>query len=279
MRLERRGTPTQHGGAPGFISVDANSNAIDGIRSIYDREIVGILLPGAYDKSDTSAISARLDSPTVDAAQPHDRATEYHVGKLLQWSRLGDEYFHAARRFDETCERLFEGCPSYAQVVEGALAKFSSGLPVRVAVSATGQSYSRSTIRLMGEAASLPLHFDKQQLPFEGYEELRSRIDLTTILSFFILLRLPEKGGDLVVYEREWTSADNRFDEMDWSSLKRAARDLPHAAVVMQEGDLVIFDAGRRLHEVTPVEGRRSRYTIGGFAAFARNGSALVYWA
>ena len=53
-----------------------------------------------------------------------------------------------------------------------------------------------------------------------------------------------------------------------------------HAAVIprAEVGDLLVFDAGRHFHRVTPVMGARPRWTLGGFVALSRDGSCFFVW-
>jgi hypothetical protein len=49
--------------------------------------------------------------------------------------------------------------------------------------------------------------------------------------------------------------------------------------IPLKAGDLVIFDSGRHVHRVTPVEGEVSRLTLGGFMTLSEGRDALAFWA
>ena len=110
------------------------------------------------------------------------------------------------------------------------------------------------------------------------YEQLDAGYDRSTLLSWFITLQAPSSGGELVVYGL-WGSDPNppmlptRF--LDTAALER---DFLKETVSLKAGDLVVFDSGRHVHRVTPVEGDAPRLTLGGFLTAATDQSRLVFW-
>lgn len=258
-----------------------DGSSADGLERILNEEVTGILVRGVYSPNAMGAVAERLGAPEVESVRPHADATELHVGQLLQWAGSERTAYHAsARRFEATCERLFAGFPAYGPTIEAVLGRFSGGRPLTLATSSQGEPHIRSTIRLIHEGSFLPLHFDNQQLPFSGYDDLRPRLDTTALMSFFIPIALPLGGGDLALYSRRWTPVDNDFETPDQATrLAFDARAAARELVLPGVGDMLVFDAGRTLHEVTPVRGARPRYTIGGFVAFKKDRASLLYWA
>jgi len=53
---------------------------------------------------------------------------------------------------------------------------------------------------------------------------------------------------------------------------------VPHTFLDLAQGDLIAFGSGRLYHRVEPVEGSRSRVTMGGFLAFDRDHERVLYW-
>lgn len=110
------------------------------------------------------------------------------------------------------------------------------------------------------------------------YQRMPAELDRSTVLSWFITLQPPEGGGELVVYGL-WGSDSNvpllpsRF--IDTQALEQ--RFYKYSAD-LRAGDLVVFDAGRHVHRVTPVQGSRPRLTLGGFMTVATDGSHLAFW-
>lgn len=110
------------------------------------------------------------------------------------------------------------------------------------------------------------------------YQQMPADLDRSGLLSWFITLQAPEGGGDLVVYGL-WGSDPNppvlptRF--LDTAAIE--AR-FGKAVLDLRAGDLIVFDAGRFVHRVTPVEGAVSRLTLGGFLTLAEDRSRLAFW-
>ena len=270
------------GAFPRMVVVDdaGDPRAKDGLHRIYRKELTGLIVRRVFSPERLQAVAERLADPNLERVRPHNEARELHVGHLLQWS--GSErgaYYAAARRFERVTASLFEGGLSFEDGVDAALGALAGGRPVRVATP-TGEPYSRATIRLMGRGTGLSPHFDNQQLPFPGYDELRRHIDVSTIMSFFVPIALPRAGGELVVYERWWCERDNDFSRRDLQEqLAADVRTSKCATLRPEVGDMIVFDAGRLLHQVTDVVGRAPRYTIGGFLAFSRDHKSLLTWA
>ncbi|MGB0646720.1 MAG: 2OG-Fe(II) oxygenase [Bradymonadia bacterium] len=121
-----------------------------------------------------------------------------------------------------------------------------------------------------------PHHDNHYRLPI--YEHLDARYDRSVILSWFIVLQPASTGGDLKLYGL-WGSDPNppllptRF--LDTEVLEN---EFKSESVSLDAGDLVVFNSGKYVHRVTPVEGTVPRVTMGGFATVDRERTHLVYW-
>jgi len=110
------------------------------------------------------------------------------------------------------------------------------------------------------------------------YEDFDTELDRSRLLSWFITLQPAEQDGDLIVYGL-WGSDPNppmlptRF--LDTAALER---DYLRKVVELRAGDMVIFDAGRHVHRVSPVGGARPRVTLGGFLTTDQAGSRVAFW-
>jgi hypothetical protein len=105
-------------------------------------------------------------------------------------------------------------------------------------------------------------------------------IDASGEISTLLPLALPENGGELEVYDVCF--GDPLIDELD----RRLGRDNAHQGLKDRHclrldvavGDLALFEEGRYYHRVNEVRGARSRWTMGGFLAPARDARTLHYW-
>ena len=52
----------------------------------------------------------------------------------------------------------------------------------------------------------------------------------------------------------------------------------PSARFTMEAGDVFLLASGRCLHRIAPIEGDRARVTLGGFLAFDKTRTRVLYW-
>ena len=135
------------------------------------------------------------------------------------------------------------------------------------------------TLRRIPSGAFVGPHFELGQLDFPAYDALKTRIDPTTLFSFYVMLRAPMKGGELVAYSLRWGAADaecvnDRHDESGRLFDRYEPTLLTPAA-----GDLLLFDSGRCAHGVRIVDDVRARWTAGGLVAFERGHDRVLAWA
>jgi hypothetical protein len=124
----------------------------------------------------------------------------------------------------------------------------------------------------------IPPHCEREQFAKPSYADLRPRVDTGTLLSFLLPVALPEAGGALVVYDM--AADDPRAAEVlrtrAWAH--GPIPTVPSVTLEASAGDLVIFDGGRRFHQVLRVDGPRPRWTIGGFLGARRDGQGCYAW-
>ena len=119
-------------------------------------------------------------------------------------------------------------------------------------------------------------HDNHYRLPI--YQGLGNEYDRSSALSWFLTLQAPDAGGALTIYGL-WGSDPNppmlptRF--MDTEALEK---EYHRVSLDLQEGDLVIFNAGRNVHRVTPVEGTHPRFTLGGFMTLSTQRDRIGFW-
>ena len=189
------------------------------------------------------------------------------------------KYFADAQAFRQGCCELFQGNPDFEERVESVLHYLSGGLPVRIPTGPQGQTYTSATIRVMPAGHEIKVHVGNEFLRMPQASHLRTMVDLSDQLSYFIPLSVPEAGGELIVYTLEW-------DLEERSSNTPAIHHLDDHVVEQYEsmafapgpGDMLLFNGGRYYHRVTPVLGSRLRRTIGGFLAFSQEHDAVYYW-
>ena len=138
-------------------------------------------------------------------------------------------------------------------------------------------SWAPYNYRALDPGVQIYSHHDNHY-PLEIYQHLDERFDRGTLLSWFVTLQPAERDGDLVIYGL-WGSDPNppmlptRF--LDTDALER---DFERHVTDLGAGDLIIFDSGRHVHRVSPVEGTRPRMTLGGFMTADVDRTQLAFW-
>ena len=104
------------------------------------------------------------------------------------------------------------------------------------------------------------------------------RFDRETLLSWFVTLQPAEAQGALTIYGLWGSDPDPPMLPSRFLDIEVLENDYEKRTLSLQAGDLVIFDSGRHVHRVTPVEGTRARLTLGGFMTFDRTRAELAFW-
>ena len=168
------------------------------------------------------------------------------------------------------------------------LGSISGGRPVELPLAPDGAYYTPTTIRVLNEGQFMGWHFENQFLHCTtGYRHLAPLVDPETHLSYFVTLSAADAGGELILYDLQWS--ETQWPDTDKSGRDRTGTvgDKPIASVMEDydqmslnpgPGDLVLFDGGRILHRVSTVKGNRRRITIGGFVACSCDLKKVYYW-
>lgn len=239
--------------------------------------VVRGFLPAALAATATAALAA-LGGTMPEIRSPIFAGVVY--GRPLVAARDGvSEYLADASRCRSGLELLFGREPSLEARLSRVLSTLGGSRPARTPLGTDGRPYAPATIRSLVEGDRLPLHYENETLDRPVMSELRSSLELTTLLSFVVSLASPDAGGELRVYAGHFAGRGDDF--IPRSGGDEGARQVLEAdgrtTLDLTPGDLVVFDAGRYYHEVTTIVGR-PRVTMGGFLAPTRDGSEIWFW-
>ncbi|MEA5549579.1 hypothetical protein VB713_01050 [Anabaena cylindrica UHCC 0172] len=245
------------------------------IREALPKETVELVVSRL--NSDEGGMSDILDTKFADAIKG-----AYTLGENIVFSDPGlQQYFDYAAIFRQKCRKLFAGTLDFEELMEYVLGSLSGGLSVKVPSKSQQQSYIPATIRQVPTDHEFPIHVGNDFLNSPQSEHLRTLVDVTDQLSFFVPLVLPESGGELVVYGMEWDGEELAFDNINRSYHKsHPLFDQEYGSMTFKPnvGDMMLFDGGRFYHCIVPTVGDRTRITIGGFLSFAKQHDAVYYW-
>jgi hypothetical protein len=260
--------------------VDRHPDALSGI---FDARLTGMVIRQAFPAEALAAVVARLERADFGLqSQPstHFKGETFGHVLIVGDGELGG-YFREAARFRAACTDLFAGAPDFQARVEQLLTAVAGGRAVRVPSGPDGSSYAPATIRGLHHGGQIDLHCENETVEFPPMWHLSRVIHARNQLSYYVVLALPESGGELVVHNARYAEGPgeqlSRMERTGAAALEAIA---PYGQVVPQTdvGDLLVFDSGRHFHRVTAVVGQRIRWTMGGFLARSLDDRAVYYW-
>ena len=261
---------------------------------LYNRSFEGMIIRDVLPEDVVEQVVSRLKNEQVDMSEILDSKFAeasngaYTLGENIVFADSTlQQYFDYAAIFRQKCRTLFEGMLDFEALMEFMLGYLCGGLKIKIPSGPQGQTYIPATIRKVPTNHEFPIHVGNDFLNSPQSEHLRSLVDVTDQLSFFIPLVLPEAGGELVIYGLEWDGEELSFENS--SSNPYGSRLYPQAHQVFHGeygsmtfepniGDMMLFDGGRFYHCIVPTVGDRTRITIGGFLSFSKNHDAIYYW-
>lgn len=283
-------TPADKAGHPitlRDIDVGALAEHGDAIDEIYDGRLCGVIVRGAFPAAAREAAASRMVSPALADAwsSPNAgmRGGEIRVigdaaTPTFTFLRGPSPDFYAdnAAQFEARTEMVF-GETRPTETIEGLLSALYGGRPVAPPRFDDAHTWAPCNYRALDPGQQIFTHHD-DHYGLEVYTHLDPNLERSTILSYFVTLQAPDAGGELIVYGL-WGSDPNppmlptRF--IDTAVLER---DYLKQSLALGDGDLIVFDAGRFVHRVAPVQGERPRLTVGGFLTRDVEGTRLAYW-
>lgn len=250
------------------------------IEDMQNGNLDGVVIEELIPKEEVAQLTARFKAlvQTDPFNTLYYPAPFGHVfGTTLMESDL-DGYFRRANQTRAAFEQLFQG--RFEATVLDTLSRLGKNFTIATTVHAENATFSTASVRILEPGYhSLEAHIH-QEFPmyFPSYQAVNAQLDLATELSYYIVLQKPESGGELVLYDMQWTNTPTEMLQSNVFLTGVRSEDLAQhdqMLVDLDEGDLILFAANRIWHKVAAVTGEaRERITIGGFLAKARQASA-----
>ena len=193
-----------------------------------------------------------------------------------------DHYLKNARWFRDLFERIWAEAPGFEERFAQVLRRMAGGRPVEPPRAESGEAFSPLHIKGIEDTGALAIHCGNETHNGELLEILRKHIDIEVgQISYLVLLRKPESGGELRIYGLNWSTPDGqRVQEANRTSPETIALcdSYGYDDVDPDVGDVIVFDGGRYYHRVNEVRGPISRWTGQGFLALSRDHGTIHYW-
>lgn len=269
------------------IGIGELSQHPDILHGISDRKVDGLIIRNVLGQNDLADIKRRMaDIPDhyiirtpVGLTIPGTYTVAYE-----HWDNPDPDtsYFEKSQEFWSKARSIMS--VDVNKRICDVFHSTGSGREVDIPINSKGEPYPAHTIRVLYPyRGGIQLHCENYLFSlFErASSELKSQLDYTRGLSYWLLVNLPDEGGKLKLYDLDWRDLKNdnhplitRDAEGKIDLKNRDQLDYKHIQV--NEGDMVIFAAGEIWHEITQIKGLKSRVTIGGFMGFSED--KVYHW-
>jgi hapalindole-type alkaloid chlorinase len=257
---------------------------------MFERNFEGMIIREVFSSETVEQVVSRLAEGAMNSLYldaPSDGTTGIDFvpmglyGRTLVSSQPDlKEYLDCAEAFRLSCSKLFKGDLDFEKRIETVLKGLSGGLSIQIPSSGEEEkSYTPATIRVLFKGNEMPVHAGNEVQRLPSHNHLNELLDTSFQFSYFLPITIPEGGGELVIYDLEWSPKARGSDKGDMYHLnEHVLGQHKSVTVAPRPGDMLVFDGGRYYHRVTSVLGERPRRTIGGFTAFSKQHDVLYYW-
>ncbi|KFM18864.1 2OG-FeII oxygenase superfamily protein, partial [Marine Group I thaumarchaeote SCGC AAA799-P11] len=198
-----------------------------------------------------------------------------HIGPfLMAHTTRKQEYFDSARKDKKKRQMIFSTETEPTAKIFSLFQKLFSEYMISTAKESKNE-FSPYIIRIHKKGKSIPIH--KDNVKYEGKEYELSKID--NQLSCILHLQESEKGGELVIYDKNWRKEDERFRKTDFGYYPKIISKSNFCRISnLKAGDLVIINPNY-FHQVTKIEGESPRISLGMFVGIFKKQQQIVGWA
>ncbi len=242
------------------------------LEHVLSGEIPATVIPNFYDGKYCKTIANRIENHSQDNFQ---NGKLRHIGPfLISYATSKKKYFEDAKQSQRTFERIFCGIKNPIMHIYNGIGKMFPDYSISLAHEFK-KDYSPVIIRIHEKGKSIPVH--KDNVRYEGKEYALSGIDHQ--ISCILHLQESERGGDLVMYNKQWKKEDERFRNIEFGYSSRLTESSEFCKISnVNAGDLVIMNPSY-YHKVTKIAGNTPRITLGMFLGFYRTDCKIVAWA
>lgn len=278
-----------------IIDVDASklTEHSSGIDQLQNSEVDGFIIRNVFSPAEIEKIVSNYERVSINgrieansgmivfpkpfsivdqsSGNSREKVNEYYAGTEVFWSGFKEQFgVDFVGRCSETLEKISGG--RKAKVPEG---EYGEG------------SYHPATFKHLvpgvGEFKAHCGNFFHGEFP-TFYEHMKEISIIQNQMSYFVMLKPSESGGELTLYDVNWEEAEIRLTgDTKLEGKKGEIYDLLNEKQVKRvklnpnPGDMIVFSGGRIWHKVEVAQGSE-RYSIGGFLCRSTDDSQLYIW-
>ncbi len=253
----------------------------DAIRQMRDGAFEGIILRDVYDRDTCARIRDYLEAGRHGLVRTDfpARMRAYFLGINLNLAPPDlAAYFQHAPLFASRLRQLFAGSIDLQSRVSGLLASLDRG---RCYEAVPGPSpdlhHMFTTLRAHLPGGFIPPHFDNEQAFRHSYRMVTPLIG-TDLFSFVLAFTQADAGGALEIFNLHHGGRPYRMADGPDDASHIHLDDVDRVSFRLEPGEMILFNSGRYLHRVTPVEGATTRWTACSFMAESRNADRVYCW-
>tara|TARA_B100000029_G_scaffold354833_1_gene347639 strand:+ start:289 stop:1044 length:756 start_codon:yes stop_codon:yes gene_type:complete len=179
-------------------------------------------------------------------------------------------YFSNAQKSNQFLQKLFLNTISPIDTIHQILERiFQKKIST---ANESGMNYSDCIIRIHKNGDSVHIHRDNCNFEMSEYTVSGYRNQLSAIL----YLQSPQSGGELKIYNKQWSKNDEFLRQPDFGYSSDVVNDVNYTTISPISGNLVLLNPNY-YHKIESVLGTKDRISIGFFFAesFENN---LVCW-
>lgn len=143
------------------------------------------------------------------------------------------------------------------------------------------KSYLGSVVRLL--TRNYNHHADKQTLDHHVMAtEINQLISDENTLSIYTVLKNPEKGGRLYLFDILYKDTPKKIlnynFQKQFNKVKKYIEKKQVIKVEVNERDLIIFAGGQRWHMIEPLHKNNTRITMGCMSSYSKEKDKIYFW-
>ena len=242
------------------------------INAVLEGSIPAIVIKNFYSKSNCEELLQAIKKQKTSKFKV-DKLN--HLGPFLMAHTTDKkQYFEEAKNAKHVFKNIFYKIENPMEKVHNSFQNIFPKYEIKTA-NEENNEYSEYIIRIHEKGKRIPIH--KDNVTYEGKEYSISDIDKQ--LSCILHIQKSEKGGELIVYNKEWTKQDEKNREISFGySDKVISNHTKCQMSCIDQGDMVIINPNY-YHLVSEITGKKPRITLGMFLGLYLNKMKIISWA